>query len=36
MHSLENDAHGGRQDAVRPRLPGLGRRDLMKGGVGLA
>src|SRR5437899_13102922 len=36
MKSFENDAHGGTQDAVRPRLAGLGRRDLMKGGVGIA
>ena len=36
MRSFENDAHGSTKDAVGPRLGGLGRRDLMKGGVGIA
>jgi hypothetical protein len=37
MKSFENDAHGGStKDAFCPRLAGLGRRDLMKGGVGIA
>jgi len=36
MKSFENDAHGSTKDAFRPRLAGLGRRDLMKGGVGIA
>jgi 2,3-dihydroxybenzoate decarboxylase len=36
MKSFENDAHGSSKHAVRPRLAGLGRRDLMKGSVGIA
>jgi predicted TIM-barrel fold metal-dependent hydrolase len=36
MTSFENDAHDSAKDAVRPRLAALGRRDLMKGGVGIA
>jgi hypothetical protein len=36
MRSFENGAHDGTKDAARPRPPGLGRRDLMKGSVGIA
>jgi 2,3-dihydroxybenzoate decarboxylase len=36
MKSFENDPHGGTKDAVRLRLAGLGRRDLMKGSVRIA
>src|SRR5258708_18913274 len=36
MASFENGPHGSANGAVRPRLADLGRRDLMKGGVGIA
>jgi hypothetical protein len=36
MKSFENDAHGGPKHAVPPHLASLGRRDFIKGGVGMA
>jgi 2,3-dihydroxybenzoate decarboxylase len=36
MESSEKEARGRMPDAARPRLAGLDRRDLMKGGLGIA
>ncbi len=36
MTSIKNDTHGGAKDATCSPQAGLGRRDLIKGGVGLA